>query len=89
MSSVLDDLVPNEMVREQFNMRPPRRELHGLRFPVIPKPSWLIQLSGGIATLSGVWMQWGTAVALMAGGAATIVVSMLKEAGMLKESDQA
>jgi hypothetical protein len=69
--------------------RPAPRKLRGLRFPVIPKPSWLIQLGGGIATLSGVWMQWGTAVALMAGGATTIVVSMLKEAGMLKESDEA
>jgi hypothetical protein len=68
-------------------VREPRR-LRGLRFPVLPKASWLVQVSGGIAALSGVWMQWGTAVALMAGGIATVVVSMLDESGMLKEDDK-
>jgi hypothetical protein len=64
------------------------RRLRGLRFPVLPKASWLVQVSGGIAALSGVWMQWGTAIALIAGGVATVVVSMLDESGMLKEDDK-
>jgi len=65
-----------------------RRPLRGLRFPVLPKASWLVQVSGGIAALTGVWMQWGTATALIAGGVSAVVVSMLDESGMLKEDDK-
>lgn len=75
----------DQMRRAAENSQPvqvPRR-LRGLRFPVIPTGSWLAQVGGGIAALSGVFMQWGTPAALMVGGASAVLVSALKEAGLL------
>lgn len=59
----------------------PRRRLHGLRFPVLPSWPLLAQVGGAVAALVGVYQEWGSAGALMAGGAAAVVVGMLREAG--------
>lgn len=56
-----------------------RRKVHGLRFPVLPTGSWLAQVGGGVATLTGVFMQFGGAAALMVGGVAAVVLGMLRE----------
>jgi hypothetical protein len=59
----------------------PRRKVHGLRFPVVPTGSWLAQVGGAAATLAGVTMLAGVAVALIVGGVASVVVGALREAG--------
>lgn len=59
----------------------PRRKVRGLRFPVLPSGAWLAQVGGGIAALVGVYLQWGTAVALIAGGLSMVTLGALREAG--------
>jgi hypothetical protein len=51
-----------------------------LRFPVLPSGSWLAQVGGAVATLAGVTMLAGVAVALIVGGVGSIVVGALREA---------
>lgn len=58
-----------------------RPRLRGLRFPALPSWPLLAQGGGGIAALVGVYQEWGSAGALMAGGVAAVVVGMLREAG--------
>jgi len=57
------------------------RKLRGLRFPVLPSGAWLAQTFGAVATLAGVTMLAGVAVALIVGGVASVVVGALREAG--------
>jgi hypothetical protein len=59
----------------------PRRRVRGLRMPVLPSWPLVAQVGGGIAALVGVYQEWGSPAALMAGGAAAVVVGMLREAG--------
>jgi hypothetical protein len=57
----------------------PRIRLRAFRFPAVPM-TLLAQLGGGGAALTGVYLQWGIAVLLMVGGAAAVVLGMLREA---------
>jgi hypothetical protein len=59
----------------------PRRRVHGLRFPVLPTGALMAQVSGAAASLSGVYLQFGIAATLIAGGVAAVVLGALKEAG--------
>lgn len=63
------------------NDAPDPRRLRGLRFPVIPTGSWLAQVGGGVAALTGTYLQFGVAVTLMVGGLASVVLGALREAG--------
>ena len=79
--TVLDEMTwqngqPTEVLRPQ-----PRRKVRGLRFPVLPSGSWLAQVGGGIAALAGVYLQFGLAIALIAGGLAAVTLGALREAG--------
>jgi len=74
-------VLPDYLFSADRAPRPEPRKLRGLRFPVIPTGSWLAQVGGGIAALTGTWMQFGTATALMAGGLAAVVLGSLREAG--------
>lgn len=58
-----------------------RRRVRGLRMPVLPTGAWLAQVGGGAASLSGVYLQFGIAVTLIAGGVAAVVLGALREAG--------
>jgi hypothetical protein len=49
--------------------------------PVLPSWPLVAQVGGGIAALVGVYQEWGSPAALMAGGVAAVVVGMLREAG--------
>jgi hypothetical protein len=73
--SVLDEMTWQDAVR------PPRRKLRGLRFPVIPTGAWLAQVGGGLAALVGCYLQFGLAVTLMVGGLASVTLGALREAG--------
>jgi hypothetical protein len=53
----------------------------GLRFPALPTGSLLAQLGGAVAALSGVYLAWGGAIALVVGGVGGVVVGALREAG--------
>ena len=66
--------------RNGQQVQAPRR-LRGLRFPVLPTGSWLAQVGGAAAALTGVYLQWGVATALIVGGVASVVVGSLREAG--------
>lgn len=70
-----------ELHWDPAELKPEPRKLRGLRFPVIPTGSWLAQVGGGVAALSGVFMQFGGAAALMVGGIAAVVLGALREAG--------
>lgn len=61
--------------------QPPRRQLYGLRFPVIPTWPLLAQVGGSAATLTGVYLAAGIAVTLIIGGVAAVVLGALREAG--------
>jgi hypothetical protein len=61
--------------------QPPRRKLRGLRFPVIPTGAWLAQVGGGLAALTGSFLQFGAPVTLIAGGLVMVVLGALREAG--------
>ena len=61
-------------------VRPPVRRVSGLRVPVLPTGSWLAQVFGGVAALVGVYLQFGVAIALIAGGVAGVVLGALREA---------
>jgi len=73
----LDDRTLTDWIAEPL----PRRKVRGLRFPVLPSGSWLAQVGGAVATLAGVTMLAGVAVALIVGGVASVVVGALREAG--------
>lgn len=60
----------------------PRVKLRAFRFPAV-SATLLAQLGGGGAALTGVYMQWGTAVLLMVGGVAATVLGALREAGKI------
>lgn len=60
----------------------PRVTLRAFRFPAV-SATLLAQLGGGGAALTGVYMQWGTAVLLMVGGVAATVLGALREAGKI------
>jgi len=60
---------------------PPRPRLRGLRFPALPSGPLLAQLGGAVAALAGVYMTWGTGVALIVGGVAGAALGALREAG--------
>ena len=65
----------------QQNGRPQPRRVQGLRMPVLPAGSWLAQVGGACAELTGTYMQFGAAVSLMVGGVASVIVGALREAG--------
>jgi hypothetical protein len=58
----------------------PKPRIRGLSLPAIPSWPLVAQVTGGIATLSGVYMEWGSAITLITGGVAAVVLGMLKEA---------
>jgi hypothetical protein len=60
----------------------PRVQLRAFRFPAV-SATLLAQLGGGGAALTGVYMQWGTAVLLMVGGVAATMLGALREAGKI------
>lgn len=62
---------------------PPRRRVHGLRFPVIPSWPLLAQVGGSVAVLSGMYMWRGLAATLIVGGLAAVLLGMLREAGRI------
>jgi hypothetical protein len=61
----------------------PRRRVRGLAFPAIPSWPLLAQVGGSSAALAGVWMQWGTPIALVVGGVGAVLVGMLRESGRI------
>jgi hypothetical protein len=62
-------------VRERVRWQP-------LKLPVIPV-TLIAQAGGGVAALGGVYMAFGTAVTLMVGGVASVVLGALREAGKI------
>lgn len=59
-----------------------RVRLRAFRFPSV-SATLLAQLGGGGAALTGVYMQWGTAVLLIVGGVAATLLGALREAGKI------
>lgn len=60
-----------------------KRRLRGLSLPVLPSWPLVAQVAGGGAALAGVWLRFGVPVALIVGGAALVLVGMLREAGKI------
>lgn len=58
----------------------PRVRIRPLRFPTLPA-TLLVQLGGGASALTGVYLAWGLAAVLIAGGVAAVVLGALREAG--------
>lgn len=58
-----------------------RPRLRGLRFPALPSGPLLAQLAGAGGLLTGVYLQWGMAIALVVGGVGAAVLGALREAG--------
>lgn len=59
----------------------PRRRVRGLRFPALPSGALLAQLGGAAGALVGVYLEWGTGLALVVGGVAAAALGALREAG--------
>lgn len=64
-------------------VRARRRRARGLAFPVLPSWPLLAQVGGGVGALVGVYLRFGPAVALIVGGAALVLLGMLREAGKI------
>ena len=60
-----------------------RPRVRGLRMPVLPSWPLVAQVGGAVASLAGVWQEWGSPVALIVGGVAAVVVGALREAGKI------
>lgn len=63
--------------------RPPVRRLRGLALPVLPSWPLVAQAAGAVATMVGVWQEWGSPAALMASGVAAVLTGMLRESGRI------
>jgi hypothetical protein len=63
--------------------RRPLRRARGLRITAVPGAAAAAQWLGGVAALLGVYLQWGAAVTLILGGAAAVVLGMLREGGKI------
>lgn len=61
----------------------PRRRLRGLRAPVLPSGPLLAQLLGGVGALVGLYVEFGSAVTLIAGGITSVVLGALREGGRI------
>jgi hypothetical protein len=58
-----------------------RPRLRGLRMPALPSWPLLAQMAGGLSTLGGVYLAWGTAVTMIVGGIGAAAIGALREAG--------
>lgn len=67
----------------QAPVRVKRERARGLRFPSIKIPSLPLvsQVVGALATLSGVYIEWGAGITLIVGGVASVALGALREAG--------
>jgi hypothetical protein len=65
---------------EETAARPRRRRVRGFRFSAVPSMPLLAQVCGGVAALVGVFLLWGLAITLIAGGITTVVLGALREA---------
>jgi hypothetical protein len=63
---------------EAVELKPARR-LRGARLPALPSGPLLTQVTGGVATLVGVYGWFGPWLTLIVGGVAAVVLGMLKE----------
>jgi hypothetical protein len=61
----------------------PKPRIRGLSMPAIPSWPLVAQVTGGIAALSGVYMEWGSAITLITGGVAAVVLGALRESGRI------
>lgn len=59
----------------------PRRRVRGLQLRALPSAPLVAQVGGGVAALYGVWLAWGTSIALIVGGIAAVALGALREAG--------
>ena len=59
------------------------RRVPGLRVPVLPSGTLMVQLAGGASVVAGVYLQFGLAVTLIVSGAAGAVLGALREAGKI------
>lgn len=75
------DTEPIWTVGDPMDAPPPRRRVRGLRFPVLPSWALSAQLAGGVATLAGVYLKFGSGITLIVGGVAAVVLGALREAG--------
>lgn len=61
----------------------PRRRARGLRLTVLPSWPLLGQVGGAVAAGAGVWHLFGWGWTALVGGAAAVVVGMLREGGKI------
>jgi len=61
----------------------PRPRIRGLRLPALPSWPLVAQVAGAVAALTGVYQEWGSAVALIAAGVAAALIGALREAGKI------
>jgi hypothetical protein len=64
-------------------VKPAKPRIRGLSMPAIPSWPLVAQVTGGIATLSGVYLEWGSAITLITGGVAAVVLGALRESGRI------
>lgn len=61
----------------------PLPRVRGLRIRALPSVPLVGQLAGGTAALVGVYLEWGSAIALIVGGVAALALGMLREGGKI------
>jgi hypothetical protein len=61
----------------------PRRRVRGFQIRALPSVPLVAQLGGGAAALAGVYLAWGTAIALIVGGVAAVALGALREGGKI------
>lgn len=61
--------------------RAQRRRRPGLRMPALASGPLAAQFGGAAAALGGTYLAWGSAVTLIIGGVAAMVLGALREAG--------
>jgi hypothetical protein len=76
--ALIGDTQPLRTVR-----RAPKPRIRGLSMPALPSWPLVAQVTGGIATLSGVYLEWGSAITLITGGVAAVVLGALRESGRI------
>lgn len=60
-----------------------RRRVRGLTVRAVPSMPLVAQIGGGVSTLAGTYMLAGTALTLIIGGVAAVVLGTLREAGVI------
>jgi hypothetical protein len=82
--TLTDELFSGALVADEpRRVRVAKPRVRGLSVPALPSWPRVAQVIGGVATLSGVYLEWGSAVTLITGGISAVIIGALREAGKI------